>query len=362
MMETVSSANRIVKLLFVIGAVSLWIVMTSSAATAQTATPHALAEINADVITAADLERALGTRLASLEEKIYALKQNELEALIGERLLAQEAMKRGVPMETLLEEEVTAKVSVATEGEIEEFYHANKSSLGEESAAVRQQIRLYLQQQRLTAQRSRFVDSLRANASIHVSLPAPQIHRVEILTDGDLVRGAPGAIVSIVEFSDYHCPFCKRVQSTLVEILAKYPDRVRFLFRDFPLERLHPQARQAALAARCAHDQGKFWEYHDVLFAQAPRASSDDLNQYAGQVGLDSNKFKSCLFQDLHHQAVQRDLDEGNRLGLDGTPAFFINGRFLSGSQPLEKFVQIIEEELARVDKRAQVPVPVQTQ
>jgi protein-disulfide isomerase len=314
-----------------------------------------LAEVNGGVITAADLERALGTRLASLEEKIYALKQRELDTLIGERLLEQEAVKRGVPQATLLDKEVTGKVSLVTEADVEKFYHANKSSLGEDGPAIRQQIRSYLQQQRLTAQRNQFVNSLRSNAKVQVMLPPPLVHQVEVRLDGDLVRGASDGVVSIVEFSDYHCPFCKQVQPTLSELLAKYPDRVRFLFRDFPLERLHPQAFRAAEAARCARDQGKFWEYHDILFEEAPKAEENDLKRYATQVGLDREKFTSCLFQNVHHQAVQQDLDEGSRLGLDGTPAFFVNGRFLSGAQPLEEFVRVIDEELARVDKRAQV-------
>jgi protein-disulfide isomerase len=350
-----AAAIRILCLFCATVAVSFGVIMTSPTASAQSALPNALAEVNGEIITMEDLERALGTRLASLEEKIYALKENELGSLIGEKLLAQEALKRGISKATLLDKEVTETIALVTEAEVEEFYHANKSSIGEDGSAIRQQIRSYLQQQRLTAQRSRFVNTLRSYAKIEVALPPPQVHRVEIRMDGDLVRGAPDGIVSIVEFSDYHCPFCKRVQSTLSELLAKYPDKVRFVFRDFPLERLHPQAFRAAEAARCARDQGKFWEYHDVLFEQAPKGAEDDLNRYAKQMGLDMKKFTGCLFQNVHHQAVQEDLDEGNRLGLDGTPAFFINGRFFSGAQPIEAFVRLIDEELARAADGAQV-------
>lgn len=342
------AAIRILALLCSAVAVSLGAMMTGPTARAESASPMPLAEVNGGVITAADLERALGTRLASLEEKIYALKQRELDTLIGERLLEQEAVKRGVLQATLLDKEVTEKVSLVTEAEVEKFYHANKSSLGEDGPAIRQQIRSYLQEQRLTAQRNQFVNSLRSNAKVHVALPPPPVRQIEVRLDGNLVRGASDGVVSIVEFSDYHCPFCKRVQPTLSEILVKYPDRVRFVFRDFPLERLHPQAFRAAEAARCAQDQGKFWEYHDIVFEQAPKAEENDLKRYAEEVGLDIDKFTSCLFKSIHHQAVQQDLDEGNRLGIDGTPAFFVNGRFLSGAQPLEEFVRVIDEELAR--------------
>jgi protein-disulfide isomerase len=132
-------------------------------------------------------------------------------------------------------------------------------------------------------------------------------------------------------------------------VLDRYPGKVRLAYRDFPLDSIHPQARRAAEAARCAHDQGKFWEYHDVLFAQSPQLALENLRRYAGQVGLDVAKFDSCLTTGTHKATVQRDLDEGNRLGITGTPSFFINGRTLSGAQPLEAFTRLIEQELARV-------------
>src|SRR5262249_6614274 len=155
------------------------------------------------------------------------------------------------------------------------------------------------------------------------------------------------APVTIVEFSDFLCPFCRRAQPTLSAIEKRYGDKVRFAFRDYPLEQLHPGATRAAEAARCATDQGKFWPYHDRLFQKAT-ASPDDLKTYAGEVGLDVAKFNECFASGKHAAAVQKDMHEGSRLGIGGTPAFFINGRMVSGAQPLEAFAQIIDDELAR--------------
>jgi protein-disulfide isomerase len=118
-------------------------------------------------------------------------------------------------------------------------------------------------------------------------------------------------------------------------VALRYPDKVRLAYRDFPLDSIHPQARRAAEAARCAQDQGKFWEYHDALFTQSPQLALEDLRRYAGQVGLDVTKFDGCLATGVHKATVQRDLDEGNRLGITPT-AFFVNGRTLTGAQPLE--------------------------
>jgi protein-disulfide isomerase len=308
-----------------------------------------LAEVNGEAISAEDLVQALGARLRKLEEQIYDLKRRQLDALIAERLLASEAAKRGISVAALLDTEVTTKVGLVTEQEVESFYQANKPRLRAEEAVVREQIRTHLQQQKLAAQRARFVEALRSQAKIEDRLQPPPIVRVEVPVDGAPVRGAADAPVTLVEFSDFHCPFCKQVQATLKQLLERYPAKVRLVYRDFPLDSLHPQARRAAEAARCAQDQGKFWEYHDLLFAGPTSASPEDLERFAGQVGLDTAAFESCLSRGVHRVAVQRDLDEGARLGVTGTPAFFINGRPLSGAQPLEAFVRVMEEELGRV-------------
>ena len=308
-----------------------------------------LAEVNGEIITAKDLEGALGARLTKLEEQIYDLKLRELDSLIAQRLFAQEAAKRGISVPALLDAEVTAKVSLVTEKEIEDFYQANKARMRGDDPEVRQKIRAFLQQQKLTARREAFVESLRSQGKVVVRLQSPPAIRVEVSTEGAPVRGSAGAPVTVVEFSDFECPFCKQTHPTLKQVLERYPGKVQLAYRDFPLDSIHPQARRAAEAARCANDQGKFWEYHDVLFTQSPQLALEDLRRYAGQLGLDVTKFDGCLAAGVHKATVQRDLDEGNRLGITGTPAFFINGRTLSGAQPLEAFTRLIEQELARV-------------
>lgn len=328
-----------------LGLVLAW-VSNASRVDAEIGPKAPLAEVNGEAITAEDLDRALGARLRQLEQQIYDLKRRQLDTLIADRLLAQEATRRGTSVAALLDAEVTAKVGLVTEQEVETFYQANKERLQGDEATVRPRIRSYLQQQKLGAQRERFVESLRSQAKIVDRLPAPPVVRVEVPVDGAPVRGAADAPVTLVEFSDFHCPFCKQVQATLKQLLERYPRQVKLVYRDFPIDSLHPQARPAAEAARCAQDQGKFWEYHDLLFAGPASATPAELEAYAGQVGLDRAAFGSCLSGGVHRAAVQRDIDEGGRLGVTGTPGFFINGRPLSGAQPLEAFVRVIEEEL----------------
>lgn len=142
--------------------------------------------------------------------------------------------------------------------------------------------------------------------------------------------------MAIVEFTDFHCPFCKKVQSTLARVRSRYGEKVKFVHRDPPIDQLHPNARKAHEAARCANEQGKFWTYHAALYANAPKAGPADLQAYAREGGLDVSAFVQCVTSGKYQAAVQQDVDEGRRLGVTGTPAFLINGRMLTGAQSLE--------------------------
>ena len=137
------------------------------------------------------------------------------------------------------------------------------------------------------------------------------------------------------------------MQSALSQIQENYKDQVKFVFKDFPLTRIHPQAYKAAEAARCAGDQGKYWEYHDILFANIKALQPEDLKQYAADLKLDAAQFAACLDNNAYTAAVSKDLALGTQLGVSGTPAFFVNGRFLSGAQPYSAFAELIEEMLA---------------
>jgi protein-disulfide isomerase len=320
--------------------------LSVSSVYAQSTREEPLAEVNGEAITAKDLEDSLGARLAKLQEQIYELKRQELDGLIAQKLLGQETVKRNISVTALLDAEVTSKVGLVTEKEIEDFYQQNKARLPGDEQALREKIRAFLQQQKLASRRQAFVDSLRAQAKIINRLKPPPLLRVNLSVAGAPFRGAANAPVTIVEFSEFQCPFCHRVQATLKQLLERYPGKLKLVHRDFPLDSLHPLARRASEAARCAQDQGRFWEYHDTLFTHFPQATPNDLKEYAQKVGIDVNKFDSCLSDGVHKAAVQRDVEEGMRLGVTGTPAFFINGRPIQGAQPIEAFARVIDEEL----------------
>lgn len=310
-------------------------------------TAEPLAEVDGEVITTEEVEKALGVSLARLQEQVYTLKSQKVVALIDERLLAKEAARRGISVAALLDGEIVSRVGLVTEQEIERFYQANKGRLQGDEASAREQIRVYLQNQKLQVQREAYLKTLRSQSKVVVHLKPPPVFRSDVSAEGAPFKGGEAAPVTVVEFQDFHCPFCKRVQGTIGELLARYGDKVKVVHRDFPIDQLHPQARKVHEAARCANEQGKFWAYHDKLYENAPKATPDHLKAYAREGGLDLPAFEQCLASGRYRVAVQRDVEEGQRLGVTGTPTFFINGRQLTGAQPLEAFVQAIDEELA---------------
>jgi protein-disulfide isomerase len=220
---------------------------------------------------------------------------------------------------------------------------------------VKNQLVPGLKQQKVEHARQEYVQRLRQSAHVAVMLRPP---KVQVGYDPTRVLGNPDAPVTIVEFSDFQCPYSRKATATLRELLQKYKDRVRLAFRDFPLTQTHPRAQRAAEAARCATQQGQFWAYHDLLFASPDKLSDEDLNQHARTLALDVTQFDTCLRDGKFKAQVEEDLREGMQAGVSGTPGFFINGIFLSGSQPLVTFERIIDDELVSVKGHANYNSP----
>jgi protein-disulfide isomerase len=237
-----------------------------------------------------------------------------------------------------------------TDDEIDVFYRSNKARLGVDLRDAQEQIREYLRAKKIEAQKALYLKSLRSDSKIETYLKAPPVFRAEVPITGAPSKGPEYAPVTIVKFEDYQCPFCRKVQPIFRELLSRYNGKIRLVHKDLPLDAIHPQARQAAEAGRCAGEQGKFWSYHDALYANSPKASQENLKSYAKEVGLDVNAFDRCLGSGKFKAVVQRDLIDGAQLGVTGTPTLFINGREISGSQPLEAFGAIVDEELDRLE------------
>lgn len=172
--------------------------------------------------------------------------------------------------------------------------------------------------------------------------------RVDLDNTGSPSLGSESAAVTLVEFSDFECPFCSRFATTLEEVKKTYGDRIRIVFRQFPLP-IHANAQKAAEASLCARDQDRFWEMHDLLFAEQHQLQPEHLNEKAARLGLDAAEFARCLDSGKHEQRVHADLKAGTGVGVNGTPAIFVNGRPVpGGAAPYEAVAAFIEEELAR--------------
>jgi protein-disulfide isomerase len=311
--------------------------------------PGVAARVGDEVITLNEVMEGVKRELAKLDEQRHAVIEQRLEQLIDERLVAQEAKRQGVSVEDLMKREVLAKTPAVPEPEVTAFITQNKARLPKmDDAQLRLRVSEHLRGQKAAQQRQVYLQGLRERGVVTVHLPAPPIVRHPVSTDRGFAKGGKDAPVTIVEFSDFQCPFCRNVNATLQQVLDRYPGKVRLLFRDFPLAQLHPGAPKAHEAARCAAEQGKFWEYHDLLFERSPKHAPADLKQYAQELKLDGAAFGRCLDGGKHAAEVTKDLQEGVRLGVTGTPAFFINGRALEGAQPFTAFQKIIDSELSQ--------------
>ena len=283
------------------------------------------------------------TQLNDLKRQEYTLKMKALDQAIGKKLLASEAEKRKITVDALLQAEADGKVSDPSDGEIEAYYQAQKDALKVPLDQVRGQISQSLKQGRVNQAREAYKVILRQRVSVDILLSAP---RVTVAVDPQRVKGNPDAPVTIVEFSDFECPYCRQAEPTLAKVTAEYGDKIRIAYRDLPLSNIHSRATPAAEASRCAAEQGKFWPYHELLFKEPVRLGESDLTEYAETVKLDMGQFKSCVDGAKFRQQVQSDYQDGLRAGVNGTPAFFINGVALIGSQPLNEFRQTIDREL----------------
>src|SRR6266567_2420852 len=322
---------------------STFFAVTSLAQNAETPKPkQPVATVDGQPIYDEDLAPFVEGQLQPLRNQEYEIKRKALDSLIEQKMLEAAAKKKGLTTEKLLDQEVNSKIPDPSDAELEGYYVGLKVT--RPLAEVKTQLRDAYKQAKAQQARQEYLKTLRADSKVVVLLSAP---RVEVAHDPARLRGNPKAPVMIVEFSDYQCPYCHSVEPTVKELLAKYGDKVSLSYRDFPLTAIHSQAMISAQASRCALEQGKFWEYHDQLFT-ASKLEKDDLIEYARNLKLDDKQFGSCLTSDRYNADIDKDVQEGRKAGVSGTPGFFINGVFLSGAQGKDAFARVIDDELAR--------------
>jgi protein-disulfide isomerase len=290
-----------------------------------------------------DLDNAVKSQLMALRNQEYQIRSKTLEELIKQRVVEAEAKKQGLTVEQLFAKNVDAYLNPPSNAEVYAYYLGVRPQMNKPFEEVKAQLQTTLRGLEIKAGRDMYVDYLRGKASVSEMLDAP---RAKVGTDSGRVRGDANAPVTIVEFADYQCPYCEKVEATIQELMKKYPGKVKVAFRDFPLSSIHPNAQQAAEASRCAAKQGKFWEYHDALFGAQAKLDEPGLKSVAHDLKLDEKAFSACLASGEFTQPVAQDQQDGAAVGIASTPGFFINGIFLSGAQPIAEFEKLIDGEL----------------
>jgi len=290
---------------------------------------------------------------AELDERaarqLYDVRKQMLEEMLTEQVLDKEAKAQGISREALLEKEVNSKVAEPTQAEIDQVWEANKARMpGRTKEESVPSIITFLKGQKAPRIQQSFLQGLRAKYKTEILLEAP---RVAVSVDDDPAKGPADAPITIVEFSDFQCPYCSRAEAVVKQILENYKDKVRFVYRDFPLP-MHPNATKASEAAQCAKEQGKYWEYHDALYADQSKLAEADLQATAERLGLKTEAFKTCLESGKYEAEVSKDVADGQKAGVGSTPSFFINGIPVVGAREYSTFAEIIDRELAGPKKK----------
>ena len=303
-------------------------------------------------ISEAELDASLETELLKLEADYvssrYDARMQGLEAMISEKILEAEASKRGLADVTaLLEAEIDAKIQAPTDQEVAQFYAMMARRMGGKSLEeVRPQIEQEITRRAQAERFQAFLLEMRQAYKVEVSLPRPEVPRIPISVDDDPSIGPEDAPITIVQFAEFQCPYCGRAKQVIDQVMKKYEGKVRMVYRDFPLS-FHDRAIPAAVAANCAGEQGKYWDMYDALMSNQRALAEADLTRHATTLELDLDKWNTCRADPKQEEEVQKDFEDGTKAGVQGTPAFFINGIFLNGAVPLEQFTAIIDAELA---------------
>lgn len=265
--------------------------------------------------------------------------RTKLDAMIDSRLLAMEAAAQHTSELKLL---AGVKDPIVTDSEVRALYDARRVPGTPPFDQVKAQIRDGLEKEKAQQALDDYYRTLRLKYAV-VDDFKPLRQQVAAVGPS---RGPADAPITVIEFGDYQCPFCHHFEPALESVIEQYSHQVRFVFRNFPLTEIHPEAMHAAEAAMCADQQGKFWPMHDAIYADGAPLSDSSLRALAKQVGLDSQKFENCVRSEVPVKAINADLQAGEDLGVEATPTLFIDGRYINGDVPRKQLVSVIEEEL----------------
>ena len=298
-------------------------------------------------ITNEELTKGIESELYDLENKIFETKMNKLKSLIIEKLMAQDPAKKGLSNEEYMDKHIAKNVKVS-ETDINNFVKEKNIPKEQVNAQIKERIRGYLLAEKKKDAVETWLGKKTKGTGIDVYLEKPRRPSFDVEIGKAPVTGAENAPVTIVEFSDFQCPYCSKAAETVIQVKKEYGNKVRVVFKQYPLP-FHSQAKMAANAALCAWEQkpANFWTMHDKLFADQSKLGKEGLQATAKSVGVDMDKFNTCLDGGKYMSMIEKDIQQGKDLGVKSTPTFFVNGKLIQGAQPFEAFKELIDEELA---------------
>lgn len=308
-----------------------------------------LAIVAGHKITRAELDQKEAGSLLQARHQYYLAERDALNKLIDRYLLEERARAEHLGADELIQRDVTSRIRKdPTEDQLEVYYEGLGTD--EPFPAVRNNILEHIRQVRQTRARAEYVKALRNRQPALISLAPPGVD----VSPGDApVRGPRDAPVVLIEFADYECPYCQQVHAELKKLDKEFSGLIALAFKDFPLP-MHPRAQRASEAARCAGTQGRFWEFHDMLLDASGRIDVPQLKEYARSLRLNGERFDHCLDSGQEAAAVKKDFTEAQRLGLNGTPSFFVNGHFISGAVKYGDLRELVRQQL-----KLKAPQPV---
>jgi protein-disulfide isomerase len=293
---------------------------------------YVVAKVNGEKITVGDLDKSGGPLVYEARKRLFDVRSQELDKVISTKLLEAEAKKKGVTVDSL-KAEAASKVPPVPASELDRFFNMAKQR---NPGVTKEEIRKYLVERQKMIEQRKMVETLKTKAKIEsegIAKLEPVMPRVVVSTDDDPSQGPKDAKVVMIEFTDFECPFCARAHSTVNRVLNEYKGKIKFVRRDFPLP-FHKNAMGAHMAANCSNDQNKYWEYSELVW------------KLAAEKKLDMAAFNKCLDSKKYEAEINKDMADGSKVGVRGTPAFFINGKMISGARPFEDFKKIIDKEL----------------
>lgn len=317
------------------------IIVSICAAQEPRAKTEVVAVIDRVEISASDLEQKEPAKLLRARDQYYLAQREALNQLIEDSLLEAEARREGASVQQLVDQHINSLVKDPTEDQLQVYYEGlqTEAPFSETRAKILDTIR----QRRTAKARADYLNTLRSKANIVVLLEPPT---ADVALANAPTLGSRDAPVEVIEFADYECPYCRKMESNLKELRSEFQGQVVFAFKDFPLP-MHKHAEKAAEAARCAGREGKFWEYHDLLFEKSGALDPAQLKEYARTLGLDGAKFDGCLDSGAEAAGIKENVEEGGRLGLTGTPSVFVNGHFFSGVTSYSALRDIVVQEIS---------------